>query len=104
MKLSLTPIPAASQAPERCSRAGRGATARERWRSLTRRGGATAKRCERPHGERVGKWHPRLMFYRPFMRREQLGLAAATSGEVMIGEAGRPTAHLVVMLKEWAAK
>jgi hypothetical protein len=55
-----------------------------------------------PHGEHVGQWQPHLMFYMPFLRREQLGLATASPGELIIGEEGRPTAHLVVIVKEWA--
>ena len=55
-----------------------------------------------PHGEHVGQWYPHLMFYMPFLRRGQLGLAGAPPSEIMIGEEGRPTAHLVVTVKEWA--
>jgi hypothetical protein len=55
-----------------------------------------------PHGAHVGQWRPHLMFYMPFLRHEGLGLPPASAREIIVGESGRPVAHLIVVVKEWA--
>ncbi|MGH7720381.1 MAG: hypothetical protein ACREON_16245 [Gemmatimonadaceae bacterium] len=52
-------------------------------------------------GRRVGQWHPHVMIYVPYATSAQLGVNPPR-GHVFIGEEGTPTAHVVVVVPEWA--
>ncbi|HJR63687.1 MAG TPA: hypothetical protein VJ803_08275 [Gemmatimonadaceae bacterium] len=55
-----------------------------------------------PTGRRVGQWHPHVMIYVPYASAAQLGLDPGQGGHVFVGDEGKPTAHLVIIVPEWS--
>ena len=53
-------------------------------------------------GQNVGAWRPHLMLYVPYITAEQLGLYGEISLEAAaVFNEGEPTAHIVVVVKEF---
>lgn len=53
-------------------------------------------------GRAVGAWLPHLMLYVPYITAEQLGLYGAPSPRAaMVFEEGTPTAHVVIVVREF---
>ncbi len=53
-------------------------------------------------GENVGAWKPHLMLYVPYITAEQLGLYGETSVEAAaVFNEGEPTAHIVIVVKDF---
>lgn len=52
-------------------------------------------------GRRVGAWYPHIMMYMPYMTQEQLVFPGFPNGDLTLADAGQPTAHLVVMSRDW---
>jgi hypothetical protein len=57
-----------------------------------------------PTGRRVGQWHPHVMIYLPYASADQLGIDPRRGGHVFVGDEGKPTAHLVVIVPEWSER
>jgi hypothetical protein len=55
------------------------------------------------NGRRVGSWFPHLMIYVPYMTKAQLAISGLASGDLTLDDEGKPTAHFVVMARDWAA-
>jgi hypothetical protein len=55
------------------------------------------------NGRRVGSWFPHLMIYTPYMTKAQLALSGLPNGDLTLDDEGKPTAHFVVMARDWAA-
>jgi hypothetical protein len=53
-------------------------------------------------GPRVGTWRPHVMFYIPNATAEKLGFGATEPPGITINEAGRPTAHLIIVTPLWS--
>jgi hypothetical protein len=54
-------------------------------------------------GRRVGAWFPHLMIYGAYRTVEDLAMPGLANGDLTLSDAGKPTAHFVVMTREWAA-
>jgi len=53
-------------------------------------------------GRRVGPWQPHLMIYYPYLTAADLGLpAGAGAPGLMVVDAGRPTANIMVVVREF---
>ena len=52
-------------------------------------------------GRRVGAWYPHIMMYMPYMTKEQLVFPGFPNGDLTLADEGQPTAHLVVMSRDW---
>jgi hypothetical protein len=55
------------------------------------------------NGARVGSWYPHLMIYTPFMTRARMAMSGLSNGDLTLDREGSPTAHFVVMTRDWAA-
>lgn len=55
-------------------------------------------------GPRVGAWHPHVMIYSPYATTETLGYSGLPDGDFSLREAGRPTAHILIITRDWATK
>lgn len=54
-------------------------------------------------GQRVGAWHPHLMFYVPGATPEQLGLRPDSRvSAIAVGASGTRRAEIIVRVPEWA--
>ena len=53
-------------------------------------------------GRRVGQWYPHVMIYIPYASAKELGIDGQRGGHVFVGDDGKPTAHLVVIVPGWS--
>ena len=51
-------------------------------------------------GRKVGAWQPHLMIYYPYLTAADIGLTG-TSSSVFVVDAGRPTANIVIVMKDF---
>ncbi len=55
------------------------------------------------NGRRVGSWFPHVMIYAPYLTKAQMAMTGLPNGDLTLDEEGEPTAHFVVMARDWAA-
>jgi len=61
---------------------------------------SAAQQLVAPNGTPVGAWHPHLMIYYPYLTAEDVGAVRGNS-TLSVEDAGRPTANITVMLKDF---
>ena len=52
-------------------------------------------------GRHVGRWHPHLMIYFPYLTPEAIGHTTADLRTAVVVDAGKPTANLMVIVREF---
>jgi len=52
-------------------------------------------------GRHVGRWHPHLMIYFPYLTAEAIGHTGPDLRTVVVVDAGKPTANLMVIVREF---
>lgn len=55
-------------------------------------------------GPRIGAWKPHVMIHIPFATAETIGVQPLEDGDFMLREAGKPTAHLIIISRDWAQR
>jgi hypothetical protein len=55
-------------------------------------------------GPRVGAWRPHIMIYWPYATESTTGVTPLADGDFMIREPGTPTAHLIIISRDWAQR
>lgn len=57
-----------------------------------------------PTGERVGAWRPHVMIFSPYATAEDVGAREGVEPVPFVADAGKATAHIVVVVPEWSSR
>ena len=53
-------------------------------------------------GQRVGRWHPHLMIYVPYVTADELGLGEEPSADAaIVVDGGKPNANIMIVVREF---
>jgi hypothetical protein len=52
-------------------------------------------------GRRVGRWHPHLMIYYPFLTGSDIGLAGDDLNTAVLVDPGKPTSNMMIVVRQF---